>query len=486
LIFEITPEHIEKLTDSDLRILVGKLAEQVLSKADLSYSAVTYGGHQNAKDGGIDVRVSLPADAAISGYVPKPSTGFQVKAEDMPRAAILSEMKPAGVLRDTIRELGSREGAYIIVSSKGSVADSALAARKNAMGEAVASDPDAASLHVDFYDRQRLASWVNENPGLVPWVREKIGQPLEGWQPFTDWSSNPGPNDSEYVVDDTVRLVGASKKESAGVGLKDGIDQLRATLGKPSGAVRLVGLSGVGKTRLVQALFDDRLGREALNRNFAIYTDVGDEPSPVPLELLSHLGTLNQRAILIVDNCGMDLHKKLVSRMRKSASQVSIITVEYDIRDDEPESTDVFRLEPSSADVLKKILQKNYPELTAAEAATIADFSDGNARIALALANTAKSGESLANLKDSELFERLFRQKHDVDPHLLKAAKACALVYSFDGETDEGQDAEFPLLADLAGQAPDELYEPPRVCRRLLFLREWSHETEKAKTKLFA
>lgn len=458
MIFEITPEHIAKLTDTDLRTLVGKLAEQVLAKSGHSYASVTYGGHQNAADGGIDVRVSLPSDAEIVGYVPKPSTGFQVKAEDMPRSAILNEMKPDGVLRESIKELGRQEGAYIIVSSKGSVADSALSARKNAMGEAVAADPDAASVHVDFFDRQRLASWVNENPGLIPWVREKVGQPIQGWQPFTDWSSTPGATDAEYVIDDTLRLVGASKADSAGVNLKDGIERLRATLGKLGGAVRLVGLSGVGKTRLVQALFDDRLGAEALNPNLAVYTDIGDEPSPVPLELLSHLGSLSQRAILIVDNCGMDLHKKLVTRMRKSAPQVSIITVEFDIRDDEPEGTDVFRLEPSSADVLQKILRKNYPELTAAEASTIADFSEGNARIALALANTARNGESLADLKDSDLFERLFRQKHEVDPELLKAAKACALVYSFDGETLEGEEAELPLLAELAGQSVEDLH----------------------------
>jgi hypothetical protein len=42
-------------------------------------SAVTWGGHQNAGDGGIDVRVALPTGAAISGYVPKAATGFQVK-----------------------------------------------------------------------------------------------------------------------------------------------------------------------------------------------------------------------------------------------------------------------------------------------------------------------------------------------------------------------------------------------------------------------
>ena len=59
MLFEVTPEQIATLSDTDLRTLVGHLAEQEARRAGLSASGVTYGGHQNAKDGGIDVRAGL-------------------------------------------------------------------------------------------------------------------------------------------------------------------------------------------------------------------------------------------------------------------------------------------------------------------------------------------------------------------------------------------------------------------------------------------
>ena len=88
--------------------------------------AVTYGGSQDAKDGGLDVRVTLHAGTLIEGFVPSPQTGFQVKKPDMPRAAILDEMKPGGVLRPAILELADADGAYIIISSTGSTSETAL------------------------------------------------------------------------------------------------------------------------------------------------------------------------------------------------------------------------------------------------------------------------------------------------------------------------------------------------------------------------
>ena len=67
--------------------------------------SVTRGGNQNAFDEGIDVRVSLHEDAAIAGYIPASATGFQVKAQDMPRQPILSKMASGGVLGSSIANM---------------------------------------------------------------------------------------------------------------------------------------------------------------------------------------------------------------------------------------------------------------------------------------------------------------------------------------------------------------------------------------------
>src|SRR5690606_2872488 len=121
----------------------------------------------------------------------KAATGLQVKAQDMPPGAILKEMAPDGILRPSIAELAAKGGAYIIVSSQGSVSDTAWADRRDAMLEAVEGKIPPGSLVVEFYDRTRLATWVNQHAGLVPWVLEKVGRPLSGWRAFGDWSSSP-------------------------------------------------------------------------------------------------------------------------------------------------------------------------------------------------------------------------------------------------------------------------------------------------------
>lgn len=67
------------------------------------------------------------------------------------------------------------------------------------------------------------------------------------------------------------------------------------------------------------------------------------------------------------------------------------------------------------------------------------------------MAATVRDGDSLSGLSDTDLFQRLFWQRHAVDPELLQAARACALVYSFDGDMLDGAAAELPILAQLAG-----------------------------------
>lgn len=456
--FDVSADDIALLNDIDLRELVGRLCEAELASMGLSAAAVTWGGNQTAPDGGLDVRVALPRDTLVQGYVPRGSTGFQVKTPDMARAAILTEMRPGGSIRPVIQDLAGEHGAYVIVSSHGSVADIALNNRRSAMREALSGVEDAARLHTDFYDRTRLASWVRQHPGLIAWVRAKVGRAFSGWRPYGAWTGGSEDIDAEYLLDDRLRLHLGGRHDESAQSIETAIDDLRDVLAKPGKRVRLVGLSGVGKTRFVQALFDERIGSRPLSPSLAVYTNLSDNPDPQPTGLASDLIANRSRAVLIVDNCPSDLHRRLSEVCAASDSLVSVLTVEYDVRDDQPEGTQVVTLTTSSPGLIEKLIRRRFSHLSDVNARTIADASGGNARIAIALAETVDRSESLADLSDDELFQRLFRQRNDPNDALLLAAQACSLVYSFEGEAMAGDEAELPRLAVLAEQTPREIY----------------------------
>ena len=141
--------------------------------------------------------------------------------------------------------------------------------------------------------------------------------------------------------------------------------------------------------------------------------------------MASDLAALRLRAILIVDNCGQELHRQLSEVCRASESRLSLLTIEFDIQDDLPEGTDVFDLQPSSDALIERILEHHFPTLSQVDVLSVARFAGGNARVAIALASTIKSGESVAELRDAELFGRLFHQRNHPDDSLLLTAQAC-------------------------------------------------------------
>lgn len=470
--FEITGNDIALVNDTDLRALIGRLCEAELRRQGHPVSHVTWGGNQTARDGGLDVHVALPPGTNVDGFILRPETGFQVKKPDMPRGEILDEMKPEGMVRPVIVDLAKAAGAYIIVSSTGSTAFSALKNRKKAMADAVEGIEDASKLALDFYDRNRVATWLRDHPGLIPWVRFLIGKSIPGWQSFGSWSRAPGKTDDSYLFDAEARIKTGDEKEGEGLSAVDGINRIRDVLRQPRQVVRLVGLSGVGKTRLCEALFDDKVGNRELDPSLAYYTNVAEDPNPPPIGLASDLIAARRRGILIIDNCPFELHGELARVAREANSTISVITVEYDIRDDQPEGTDVFALDTSSLPLIEKLVARRYPQVSQIDAGTIAQFSGGNARVALALAATVGKNDSVSKLSDADLFKRLFQQRHEHDPDLLLIAQACSLIYSFEGVKTEGEGAELPVLAGLVGKPVSEVYAAVAELKRRDLLQE--------------
>lgn len=454
----LTGNHIANLGDEDLRLLVTRLCEAELQRNSLPASAVLSGGNQTAKDGGIDVAVELDSSTSSAGldFVPRPTTGFQVKCEDMPEGKISAEMKPDGELRDSIKELIAAHGAYVIVSSKGSVTKLVLGRRLASMRAALAREPGGDTLKIDFYDRDRLARWVRQYPGVEMWARARVGVPLQGWQGYGTWAAG-----AEYILDETARLLERSRGGApTQMTVKVGMGRLRTVLNNPGQVSRLIGLPGTGKTRLVQALFEPGVGEgPELERGRLLYTDIGHSPDPNAREMLVRLGESEQRAMVIVDNCNPSTHATLAEVVRQFPRFLSLLTVEYDVsEDDSPEATEVFELAPSSDAVLDSVLQRLAPHLNDSDRRRITEFAGGNARVAIALAGTVEQGETLGTLNNAELFRRLFRQRQADDENLLRAAEVCSLVYSFDGEDAQTDGSELRVLGALAGFSGRELY----------------------------
>lgn len=444
-LFEISVQDVVALTDGDLRELVARLCIAGLAEADLPPTPVTWGGDQRAPDGGIDVRVHLPAGTPPTARFPRAATGFQVKATRMGPSDIQREMCPGGLLRPSIQDLIRAKGSYVIATSD-SAADEEYQKRVAAMKAAVATEAGSEEADFDYYDARRLTDWTNQHPGVVAWVRSRLGRPLQGWQPHGQWADTRGGKSQSFLPDEKHRLADPHEPERK-FSLAEGLVHVRNVLRTGGSSVRLTGLSGVGKTRFAQALFEIDAAPEPLPAELAVYTDTSHSPNPPPLAVLDELLASGRRAILVVDNCSSQLHNQLTARC-KASSRVSLLTIEYDIREDLPNETNVFHLETGSSELIEKVIEQQFPHISQVNVATITKFADGNSRVAIALANTMDRNESLAGLSDRELFDRLFWLGKEVQPELMIAAQACALVYSFDGEDLEGELAQLAALTD--------------------------------------
>jgi hypothetical protein len=79
---------------------------------------------------------------------------------------------------------------------------------------------------------------------------------------------------------------------------------------------------------LVEALFDESIGTGAFDPSLAIYTNEADTPNPHPIGLASDLIAARTRAILVVDNCTLELHRRLSEVARAPGSTICVITLE--------------------------------------------------------------------------------------------------------------------------------------------------------------
>ena len=456
-IFDIEKDDLLRLSDTLLEELIARLAEAEIAAYGHSPAGASWSGSIKAPDDGIDIHVQVNTAEFDTGFLSRPDTILQSKKDSMPKSAISGEMLRDGELNPTISTQAKIGGSYIIVSLADDCSPPMRKDRLDAMRAAVASDPNKDQIHLDFFDRSKLAQWLRQHTSVLLWVKGKLGQGYSGWQPYGAWSNPPkGSQDTLISAPGvTVRLPTERGQE---LSIEDAIEPMRRLIRTSNKAIRVTGLSGVGKTRIVQALFDENVGSDPIDRTIAVYVDTGEAPDPSASAMLDRLIAEGRRAVMVLDNCPSDLHSALASKVSAASGDVRLITVEYDIRDDKPQTTEVIHIEAHGPDVAERLLLRRFPAISQGNARRVAEFADGNARVALAIAEQVEQGESLAQLSDAQLFDRLFQQRKGQDDDLREQAETLALVYSFSVTDPEIGQNELEVLGSISGHPRAQLF----------------------------
>lgn len=310
-----------------------------------------------------------------------------------------------------------------------------------------------------------LLSAVQREKIIKPSGTNSLASVDNGWFGFEEWSALATAGRPSFQDDETP-CVKLATLDNLYVTAVDAILHMRRGLNQKNKIFRMLGLPGVGKTRLAEAVFDTTIEAEKALTIPVYYTDMKTQAGVSPGKLANHIIETRQVCVMVVDNCDSAQHQILASLAQGVSSNFSVLTIDYDVDEDAPFNTELIRVEGMSSEVIARLLRLSFVDLPDQTVDRIAHLSGGNARVALSLASIAGANGLVTSLSEKELFRKLLHQAGETNVALETSAEVCALLHSFDGETIGQGDSDLKRLAMVADIAPTALYRHVSILRR--------------------
>jgi len=408
-IWEITNKDIENLDAFQLTSVLRELLYCEAKANNIPDSAVQCSLGIIVADGGDDGSVSWNGSPESTGWFPNKNIIFQCKATNFTRAQCASEIiavSPTEVkLLPVIKQLFDHGCLYILFTRQSC---SAKQIRERIAGFQdgirMAGEPYSETAAIEVYDANKIAKWVSQYIKLVLLVLEYIKRSIPAeFKTWTQWSKYADFK-FKYEIDEK---------------LKADIEQLRQYLSSPQKVARIVGLSGLGKTRLALEVF-----RESYS-NVAYYDASRSETSLI--SSLSSWITMGVTGVIVVDDCSIDLHLRCMREIKNTDSRLSLLSIDY--------STDIcagdyikIQIQPSSNEVISNLIIQAYPSLSRTDVDRVVNFSQGFPQIAVLLADARiKNEESIGSLSDDILVRKLLWGRENEDETKLEVIRACSI-----------------------------------------------------------
>lgn len=274
---------------------------------------------------------------------------------------------------------------------------------------------------------------MNVLPSVAAWVLEQTQPGMVG--PFKDWTHWAGRFDnSPWVADPR---------------LPSFREQLRSLVGRPRGVARVVGLSGVGKSRLVyEALgpVDEEEGSVALLSDLVLYAVEPEVGTTAVKGIVQTLVDSGFRTIVVVDRCPLESHQDLAAMVKRTGSRVSLVTIDHEVPSSIQGDDELLLVEQASDIVVEGMIKQIAPDLPGEDHRRLLLFARGFPQMAALLGQAWLKDMPIAAATDDELIDRILLGRKPFDVPLLKDAGMLLGAFRLLGINDD--------LNDLSHVAP--------------------------------
>ena len=312
--FEVTGDNIARLTERTFPQLLRRLLNSEAQANSLPLDGIHVASSIYAADGGEDGRITWKGGPERTPFLSSRLNQFQLKAGGISAGAAARDVLTArGAVKKMVRSVLDDGGHYVMLCARAYV-QKEIEDRKTRIRKAIRnSGLVITDDRIDFRDADQIAAWANHHPSVATWVKEHtqpgaIG-PFRSWN---HWAGRPEHDRSPWVADERLPHMRA---------------KLREQVAEPRKAVRVVGLSGVGKSRLVlEALGPTEEEAAGVFLSdivmYAIQSEVGSETIN---RVVQNLADSGGRAVVVVDNCDPETHQ-ILSGMVPSPSKPSVVS----------------------------------------------------------------------------------------------------------------------------------------------------------------
>ena len=474
MIFEVTPTQIESLDANQLVLLLRKLIHAELAKYGIPLRAGTVPTQITIPDGGDDGRVSWSDGPEETDWLPSRFTIFQskkgkttpqgLKKETWQKSSDSSDPK----LNEALQEALAQKGSYVVVTAT-AVPGTNVDRRLEKIREGIlATGHDPALLSaIAIYDCNRMADWANTHPAIALWLNSALRSVhLGGFQSYEDWTRSPDIKQIQFQNSEETRFVAKgtevklwSKDDEtvlAPKSFKDIKELIETFLQYRGKAVRLVGPSGYGKTRLAHEFVSaqDSSQQAILSENQVIYCIYEDVKADL-INVAREIADSGSRALLIVDDCPDEVYVRLIETVCRQGSQCLLITMNVETKTQGIRQNLVVHLNAASDELITSIANEVNKDASHKNEALIRELSQGFPKMAV-LASQALEVQDEEMLSVESLVSRIIWGENGEDQSALESLSLLSLFTVVGVENDAA--IEIEELALSCGKSVQQMY----------------------------